>query len=389
MTETSSNTSHPAAATKSVPTQRNLGKVTSMVFTGLIRLVFILAILGVLYWLVFASDRYVSESTLIIRKTDSVSAPAFDLGLLFTGALGAERSNQMLLRENLLSVDMLKTLDQDLDLRTHYSDSEHDFVSRMWFQDSSMEWFHQHYLDRVEVVYDDFAGVLRLKVQAYSPQMAHDIAQMLVNEGERYMNDLGHDLANAQVKFLTEQVQHAQQRFIQARQTLLNHQNQEGLFSPQASVESISTIIATLEARRAQLQTQLASLPKTLDQNHPNIMTLKQALAAVDQQIREERVKLANPEGETLNVQMDEFLKLEMEVSFAKELYQSSLIALEKGRIDASRMLEKVSVLQAPTFPQYPMQPRRIYNTILTLLLALMLAGILKLLESIIKDHVD
>jgi len=52
-------------------------------------------------------------------------------------------------------------------------------------------------------------------------------------------------------------------------------------------------------------------------------------------------------------------------------------------------MLDKVSVLQAPTLPEYPMEPRRIYNTLVTLLFALMLAGILKLLEGIILDHVD
>jgi capsular polysaccharide transport system permease protein len=35
------------------------------------------------------------------------------------------------------------------------------------------------------------------------------------------------------------------------------------------------------------------------------------------------------------------------------------------------------------------MEPRRIYNTALSLLAALLLAGLLKLLESIVLDHVD
>jgi capsular polysaccharide transport system permease protein len=52
-------------------------------------------------------------------------------------------------------------------------------------------------------------------------------------------------------------------------------------------------------------------------------------------------------------------------------------------------MLEKVSVLQTPTLAEYPMEPRRIYNAVITLLFGLMLAGILKLLESIVLDHVD
>jgi capsular polysaccharide transport system permease protein len=78
-----------------------------------------------------------------------------------------------------------------------------------------------------------------------------------------------------------------------------------------------------------------------------------------------------------------------MELTFAQDFYKAALTALEKGRMDATRMLEKVSVLQAPTLPEYPMEPRRIYNSLVTLLFAVIVAGILKLLESIVRDHTD
>ena len=358
-------------------------------FDHAVRVILILAVLASAYWLVFASNRYVSEANVIIRKTDSVGAPSFDLGMLVSGVATVDRANQLLLRDYLLSVDMLKKLDESLDLRTHYSSSDHDLVSRMWFQDASLEWFHRHYLRRVEVEFDDFSGVLRIKVQAYNPEMAQAITQQLVQEGERYMNVLGHEMAQVQVNFLVTQVDQAQDRFQKASQDLLNYQNKAGLLSPQATAESINAIVAALEGQRAQLQTQLASLPKTLDRDHPNILMLKQSLRAVDAQIKEEKLKLATPSGGTLNKYVEEFYRLEMNVQFTQELYKSSLSALEKGRIDATRMLEKVSVLQSATLPEYPMEPRRLYNTLVTLLLALILAGILKLLKSIVLDHVD
>ncbi|HGN1556183.1 TPA: GNVR domain-containing protein [Pseudomonas aeruginosa] len=358
-------------------------------FDHAVRVILLLAALTIAYWLVFASDRYVSEANVIIRKTDSVGAPSFDLGMLVSGVASVDRANQLLLRDYLLSVDMLKKLDKSLDLRTHYSSSEHDLMSRMWFQDTSMEWFHRHYLRRVEVEFDEFSGVLRIRVQAYTPEMAQAIAQQLVQEGERYMNVLGHEMAQVQVNFLVTQVDQAQERFQKASQDLLNYQNKAGLLSPQATAESINAIVAALEGQRAQLQTQLASLPKTLDRDHPNILMLKQSLRAVDTQIKEEKLKLATPSGGTLNTYVEEFYRLEMNVQFTQELYKSSLTALEKGRIDATRMLEKVSILQSATLPEYPMEPRRTYNVLVTLLLALMLAGILRLLKSIVLDHVD
>jgi capsular polysaccharide transport system permease protein len=374
-----SDTTHP---------QANGERTGLAVFRWAIRLVFVSMLLGMAYWLAVASDRYVSEANVIIRKTDSIGVSTLDIPMI-AGIPNANRTDQLLLREYLLSVDMLRKLDAALDLRSHFSDRERDIVSRMWFQDASMEWFHRHYLSRVSVDYDDFAGVLRVKAQAFDSKMAHAIVNMLVSEGERYMNQLGHELAEAQVAFLTAQAGQAQERFQQASLALLVFQNEKGLVSPQSMVESINLIVAKLEEQRTRTQTQLASLPKTLDANHPNILMLKQSLATIDRQIDRERAKLAAPSGGMLNYTVEEFQRLQLQVGFTQEIYKAALAGLEKGRMDATRLLEKVAVLQAPTVPEYPMEPRRIYNTVVTLLLAMLLAGILKLLESIVLDHVD
>lgn len=360
-----------------------------VVFRWLVRLILIAAVLATTYWSVIASDRYVSEANVIIQRTDLVSAPAFDISTLVTGAGGANHPDQMLLREYLLSVDMLQKLDAALDLRSHYSDWHRDPVSRMWFKDASMEWFHRHYLSRVSVEFDDYAGVLRVKAQAYDPKTAQKIASMLVAEGERYMNQIGHELAQAQVDFVTTQLSLAQDRLVQANHAVLDFQNRKGLVSPQATAESINAIVAKLEEQRTEIQTQLASLPTSLVPNHPNIVMLKQSLDAVEKQIAQERAKLASPSGKTLNYTVEEFQRLQMQASFAQDIYKTAVTALEKGRMDASRTLKKVSVLQAPTLPEYPKEPGRIYNTVVTLLFAAMLAGIVKLLESIVLDHVD
>jgi len=358
-------------------------------FNRLIQLSLVMGVVVSVYWGFFASDRYVSEANVIIRKTDNANMPSPDLTALVSAgaALGTNRADQLLLRDYLLSLDMLKKLDAKLDLRNHYSDSGRDLVSRLWFKD--IEFFYHFYLRMVEVEYDDYAGVLRIRVQAYDRDTAHAMARMLVDEGEAYMNTLGHQMAEAQIGFLTSQVEKAQDRFQEASQALLAYQNEKGLLSPTATAQSINAIVASLEGQRAQLQTQLAALPRTLDRNHPNILSLKQALAAVDRQIDDEKAKLATPNGSTLNASVEAFQRLQMQVGFTQDLYKSALLGLEKGRNDSLRLLEKVSVLQSPTMPEYPMEPRRIYNIILTLLIALVVAGTLKLLESIVLDHVD
>lgn len=359
------------------------------IFRWAIYLMFFFSLLATVYWLLLASDRYVSQANVIIQKTDMSSGSAFDISMLVSGIGSANRSDQLLLREFLLSVDMLKELDKALDLRAHYSDRSHDIISRMWFKDASIEWLHRHYLSRVFIEYDDYAGVLRIQAQAYDQKTAQAIVSMLVQEGERYMNEMGHQLAEVQVSFLTTQVTLAQQRFQEARNELLAYQNEKGLVSPQATAESINAIIAKLEEQRTEIQTQLAALPATLVPNHPNILMLKQTLEAVERQIATEQAKLTSPAGKTLNSTIEEFQRMQMEVQFTQDVYKTALVALEKGRMDATRTLKKVSVLQTPVMPEYPMKPRRIYNTVVTLLFAFMLAGIIKLAESIVLDHVD
>jgi capsular polysaccharide transport system permease protein len=70
-------------------------------------------------------------------------------------------------------------------------------------------------------------------------------------------------------------------------------------------------------------------------------------------------------------------------------MYKAGLTALEKQRVEAGRMLKMVSVLQYPTHPQYPLEPRRTYNSAVFILSTLLVAGILTLLKVIVRDHRD
>lgn len=359
-----------------------------MFFRWVVRLIVLASLFCTGYWLL-SSDRYVSESIVLIQNTEKIGMPSLDLTSMLGGIGGANRPDQLLLREHLLSVDMLRKLDASLDLRGHYSDTKQDFASRMWFKDASIEWFHRHYLSRVAVEFDDYAGVLRIKAQGYAPATAQAIARMLVEEGERYMNEISHNLARAQVTFLDVQVALAQEQVLLASKILLDFQNQKGLASPQATVENINSIIGSLEGKRTEFQTQLASLPRSLDRNHPNIIMLRQSLQAVERQIAQEKAKLASTTGKPLNSLVEEQQRLQMDVNFKTDVYKTALVALERGRMDASRTIKQVSVLQMPMLPEYAMEPRRMYGVLATLCITLLVLGVIKLLESVVLDHID
>ena len=356
---------------------------------GILGIAIIVSLLAAVYWLVIASDRYVSDAHIIIERTDLAGGQSMDFSSLLGGSISGSRADQLLLRDHLLSVDMLKKIDSALNLRAHYSDKHRDPLSRMWFQNTPIEKFYLYYLSRVNIEFDDYAGVLIIKAQAYDPKTAHTITTQLVQEGERFMNETAHNLAQEQVAFLEKQVAEMNVRVMQARQAVLNYQNKQGLVSPQATTENIAGIIAKLEADRTGLETQLSANLAYLVPNHPSIVQINQQIEAVKKQILQEQTKLASTKGNTLNSAVEEFQRLEMEAAFTQDVYKTALVALEKGRIEATRTIKKVSVPQKPTLPEYPVEPRRLYNTLVFFLIAMLLAGVAHLLTAIVRDHKD
>ena len=147
--------------------------------------------------------------------------------------------------------------------------------------------------------------------------------------------------------------------------------------------------MAKLEAQRTELETQRSALQSYLVPSHPSIVQIDQQIAAVGKQLAQEQARLTSPRGKTLNLAVEAFQRLEMQAAFTQDVYKTALVALEKGRIEATRTIKKVSVLQAPTVPEYPLQPRRLYNTLVFALVAMLLAGVAHLLAAIVRDHTD
>lgn len=346
-----------------------------------------LMLLFALYWSALAARRYVSEAHVVVdavQLPNSIPAPDFSAAL--TGANPPR--DILLLRDYLLSTDMLAKLDARLNLRAHYSESSDPF-SRLLYKDGPFEWFLRHYRSRVSVEYDDTAGVLVILAQAYTPQMAHDIARALVEDGERFMNELAQKLAREQVAFAEREVAASGKRMAQSRQVLLAFQNAQGLVSPGGTVGDISAVVGRLEGERSDLQARRGALEAYLAPAAPDLVQVNEQIRAVDKQLGAQRARLASTTGKTLNRVAEEYDRLAFEASFQLTVYNTAITALERARLDAMRMLKKVSLLQQPTMPQYSAEPGRLYYSALFVLGTLLLTGILSLLIAVIREHRD
>jgi capsular polysaccharide transport system permease protein len=349
--------------------------------------ILLLCMLAAVYWGIIASDRYVSESHIVIQQTQMPVAKTMDLSSILGATSTVNRQDQMLLRDHLLSIDMLGKLDNKLSLREHYSDRRRDPISRMWDKDLSTEWFYWYYLLRATVEFDEYAGVLVIRAQAFTPEKAHAIASLLVEEGERYMNDMAHRLAQEQVGFIEKQVEQIYERVMRARMAVVAYQNERNLVSPEGTAQYLFGIVNTLEGQLASLNTQRNAALGYLNPKSPAVTDFDLQIAAVKKQIGKEQVRLTSSERQTLNHIVEEFQRLQMNAEFAQEVYKTALASLEQARVDAGRTIKMVSVIQSPTQPQYPLEPRRMYNTAVFILATVIAFGIVSLIRAIVRDH--
>lgn len=339
------------------------------------------------YWAFSASDRYVSEANVVL-ESPQIAPPTLDFTSLFGPAVG-NSGDMLLLRDYLLSVDMLRKVDKALDIRRHYAAAQIDFFSRLYDENEPIEVLHEYFLKRVSVELDEYAAVLRIKVQAFEPEIAYRIAVFLLKEGEGHMNALGQRLAEEQVRFLEEQVAKLAENFNQARLVLLDYQNENGLVSPTGTVESLNAVVAGLEAQLANLKAKKRVLISYQSLKSAEIVRLDSEIDALNQQIAQERARMAQTSGGALNALSSEYQTLELKQQFAQESYSGALAALENTRIEAARKLKQVSVLQSPTLPEYPIKPERLYNSVVFTIMALFVALIAQMLLLIVREHRD
>ena len=76
-----------------------------------------------------------------------------------------------------------------------------------------------------------------------------------------------------------------------------------------------------------------------------------------------------------------------IEAQFAQDAYTVALTSIETTRIESSRKIKQLVVIQGANEPQSLTAPRKLYNIITIFLILSVLYGIIKLITMIIEEH--
>lgn len=340
-----------------------------------------------IYFGLIASDRYVAETKVIIKQTDNNNK--IDFGFALLGAGGSSgRQDAQLVREFILSLDMLHELDKSLGLRKHYQSKDADFLSRMWDSDSQED-FLNYYRNHISIDFDENSGVLTIRAQAFTPEFAQKIVQAVVKRSEQYINQIGYELANEQVNFVKNELDRATENLRESKQKIINFQEKYQLFNPEQESGAKLSVVNGLEADITRQEAELTNLRSYMNESAGDVVALKAKISALQDQLAVERQKLVGDDSNNLSEVNAKHADLLLQLGFATDVYKGSLASLEQARIEAYRKIKYLVVVDSPSLAEEAEYPRKIYN-IFSILFVLSLGyGALSIIWATIREHRD
>lgn len=343
----------------------------------------------IFYYTFIAADRYVSEVSLSVKSTDGGSSPVSSLSGIasLVGVASSSTEDIKLLQEYIKSLDMLQKLDEKINLRSLYEKQKIDLFFRI-YSSTSKESYLKYYRDRIHILFDDKTGLLNVAVEGFSPEDARIISATILEECERFINEISHNIAREQLRFAQGELESAKQKYKDAKNKLLEFQNQYGVFDPQSLAKTKAGFITEIELQISKKETELNTMRSYLNENAPEIVALKAELKANKEQLEKERRKVAsNASQDKLNDVVAQFEALYLNLSFAEDVYKTAITAVETTRIEIGRKAKQVVIIQSPYVPDSAAYPKKMYNIITIFVILTLIFGIVRLVRAIVDEH--
>ena len=339
----------------------------------------------IIYLMIFAKDRFVSESVIIIKQAGEVSVESSNgLGALL-GVSNTSSEDAKILIQYIRSRDMVEKLDKQLNLKKAFENSE-DIVFRLK-RNSTIEEFVEYYNRRVTVVLDENSMMLNIVTEGFESAFALKLNEEILKNSEVFINDISRKIAQEQLKFSVNQLNDAKANLNFSRDQLLKFQNKNEMFDPQAQAQALAQIVASLESNLVQLKTEERMLMSYLNPEAAQVIAVRSQIEALQRQIRDEKNKLTSHQSSKLNKSVSDFAELKTEVEFQIDLYKLALASLEKARLEVSRKLKNLVIISSPQLSQEALHPKKLYICFTAFILLNVIFFIGALILSIIREH--
>lgn len=295
-------------------------------------------LLAVLLYIALFATRFYQGEAVFTVQTSAQAAPSPTAGIFTVSGGNSTIADAFKAREFILSRPMMNFMEQRYRLMSHFAASDVDPLTRFRSPLGLNREPFRYYLKRVRVAVDVQEGILRLYVQARTPDDAIRFGNAILAAAEQHVNDFSDKISSDQINALTRDVQAAERQVSDTRQSLAAVQARRGDLSPEQTATAVYSLISNLELQLAEAERERNAL---LDQgltNSPLLPRLTGRVQELRAQIAAQRRRLANPGGGSLVRTINEFEGASARKEIAQARWESTLKTLQQAYL---RILEQ------------------------------------------------
>lgn len=337
-----------------------------------------------------ASDRYVSTVGFAIRTEETGSALEMLGGI--ASLSGASSDDTEILYKFIQSQELVSAIEKQVDLRAMWEkgDPRKDPIFA-YHPPGTIEDLVSYWQRRVKV-YNDDNGLLELRVEAFTPEDAHKLAELIYDESSQMINRLSAIAREDTTRYARDEVEQAVERLKQARQALTEFRNRTQIIDPGASVQSQMGLLSSLQMQLSEALIDLDIQRETASANDPRVVQLQRRVSVIEARIAKEREKLGlgsdTAGGDSAFADLvGEFERLNVDQQFAEQSYTAALTAYDSAVAEARRKSRYLAAYVRPTLPQSPAYPNRPMLLFLVGLFSFLAWAILVLALYAIRDR--
>lgn len=314
-------------------------------------------LLATIYYVVLASDQYMSEGRFLVRgQTQSTTSL---LGQFFS-TMGTHSAPEDLthVTDYLQSHDALMALQEKINVSELFRRPEADLFARLKANPTAED-FLEYYNNRVQVAVDSTTGLASVKVRAFRPEDAKLIAETMLGLGEDVVNHFSDRQRADTLKVARAEVERAEARVSAAREAMTQFRDRESAIDPNRSSVLMMEMISKLDLEAAKARMELSEASSYLKPDNPRFVALRNRAEALDRQIATEKKRLTGG-NDALAPAIAGYERLLLEREFADKGYASAMVSMENARAEASKQHLYLVRIVKPNMPEKALYPRRL-----------------------------
>lgn len=310
-----------------------------------------------------AADQYASTLAFTVRSED-ISSAADLLGGLAPALGGSSSSPDAdILYEFIRSQSLVEQINNMIDLRKLYTPHLDQDPIFSFDPSGSIEDLTAYWQRMVRISYDANSGLMELRVLAFDPDEARDIAIAIFASSTQMINDLSAIAREDATRYAREDLELAVERLKQARESLTAFRISSEIVDPTADIEGQMGLLNLLQSQQVEALIEFDLLNNSTRDGDPRLEQARRRIDVIEDRIREERQKFgvgAGGEDDASYAEtIAEFERLAVDREFAEQAYAAALAGFDAARAEANRQSRYLAAYIQPTLAERSEFPNR------------------------------